>query len=346
MNKKTIMRILDANINRSCEGIRVIEDIARFNFEDENLTNKLRNIRHNLRMDFSIFDNQFLSARDSEHDIGKVISSQSSLDKKSDIKQIINANLKRVAESLRVIEELTKIIDYPLSKKIETFRYETYQLEKTVINKSKKIIPKGLYGITAERFANGKSNIECVREMIKGGIKIIQYREKDKNLRVKIEEAKEISLLCKENDVTFIINDHIEISILVDADGVHLGQNDMRVKDARIILGEYKIIGVSTHSPEQAKNAEADGADYIGVGPIFRTNTKNTPPVGYEYLKYAVENVKIPFITIGGIKEEHLEGIINHGAERVALVSDIVGADDIVSKIKRLEEKFKIKEIK
>ncbi|TDT71978.1 thiamine-phosphate diphosphorylase [Hypnocyclicus thermotrophus] len=337
-------RILDANVNRVAEGIRVIEDIARFDLEDKKLTDKLRNIRHILRKNFQNLDKKFILARDSAHDIGKEISNLNDNDKKLDEIQIILANFKRVTEGLRVIEEITKLIDYKKSKIIENIRYESYYLEKEfnlkIFKNTKKKIPKGIYGITAENFSNGRSNIECVKEMIKAGIKIIQYREKNKTINEKSREAYEIAKICKENNVIFIVNDHIEIAMLVDADGVHLGQEDLDIKSARKILGENKIIGISTHAIEEAQKAKKDGADYIGVGPIFPTTTKDRKAVGLEYLKYIVNNIDIPFVAIGGIKEHNIDKILNIGAYSISLVSEIVGADNIIKKVKIINEKI------
>ncbi len=204
----------------------------------------------------------------------------------------------------------------------------------------KKEIPLGLYGITAENFANGKSNEECVKEMIKAGIKIIQYREKYKSLKAKAKEAKSLAKICKDNGVIFIVNDHVDIALLVEADGVHVGQDDMDIEDVRKIVGEDMIIGVSTHCKEDAVNAEKSGADYIGVGPIFKTTTKDRAPVGLEYLEFVVNNIKIPHIAIGGIKEHNIDKIIQAGATRVCLVSEIVGAKNIADKIKKLTDKI------
>ena len=203
-------------------------------------------------------------------------------------------------------------------------------------------IPLGIYGITAENFAKGRSNIECVKQMIKGGIKIIQYREKYKTLKDKAKEAKEIAKICKDNGVIFIVNDHVDIALLVDADGVHVGQDDMEIKDVRKIVGD-KIIGVSTHSPKEALKAQEDGADYIGVGPIFKTTTKDREPVGIEYLKFVVKNINIPYVAIGGIKKYNFDSIINTGAKRVSLVSEIVGAYDIKKFVEELQSKIFLK---
>ena len=204
------------------------------------------------------------------------------------------------------------------------------------------IIPEGIYGITGDNFAHGKSNLECVKAMIEGGIKIIQYRDKTKSIKEKVKEAREIRELCKENEVIFIVNDHVDIAILVDADGVHIGQDDMDPSDVRKLIGDNKIIGLSTHSEEQGMKAYLNpDVDYIGVGPIFPTTTKDTAPVGLGYLEYAVKNLHLPFTAIGGIKEHNLHEIISRGAKNVCLVSDIVGADNITEKVKELQKLIK-----
>ncbi len=200
-----------------------------------------------------------------------------------------------------------------------------------------KEIPLGLYGITAENFANGKSNVECVKKMIKSGIKIIQYREKYKSLKEKAKEAKEIAKICKDNGIIFIVNDHVDIALLVEADGVHVGQDDMDIKDVRKIVGKDMIIGVSTHAPDEALKAQNDGADYIGVGPIFKTTTKKREPVGLEYLEFVVKNINIPYVAIGGIKKYNFDKIVQTGAKRICLVSEIVGAKNIEKMISDLK---------
>ena len=204
------------------------------------------------------------------------------------------------------------------------------------------IIPEGIYGITGDNFAHGKSNLECVKAVIEGGIKIIQYRDKTKSIKEKVKEAREIRELCKRNEVVFIVNDHVDIAILVDADGVHIGQDDMDPSDVRKLIGDNKIIGLSTHSEEQGMKAYLNpDVDYIGVGPIFPTTTKDTAPVGLGYLEYAVKNLHLPFTAIGGIKEHNLHEIISRGAKNVCLVSDIVGADNITEKVKELQKLMK-----
>lgn len=202
-------------------------------------------------------------------------------------------------------------------------------------------IPKGIYGITGDNFSNGRSNYFCVEEMIKGGIKIVQYRAKTKDTREKVKEAREIRELCRKNGVIFIVNDNVDIALLVDADGVHIGQEDMHPDDVRKLIGDNKIIGLSTHSEKQGMEAYKNpNVDYIGVGPIFPTTTKDTTPVGLGYLEYAVKNLDLLFVAIGGIKAHNIDAIIAKGAQRVCLVSEIVGADSISDMARNLQEKF------
>ncbi len=206
---------------------------------------------------------------------------------------------------------------------------------------NKPAFPKGVYGITDEKFSLGRSNIEVVRQMIEGGISIIQYREKrpHKSFAEMLAECKAIRAITREAGVLFLINDYADIAQLVDADGVHVGQDDFPVPEVRKLLGPYKLIGLSTHEPEQAEAAIAAGADYIGVGPIYATQTKDDvcAPVGLEYLDYVVKNSPLPFVAIGGIKEHNLAEVVAHGAKTLCLVTEIVGSDDIAATARRLQ---------
>lgn len=207
---------------------------------------------------------------------------------------------------------------------------------------NKNVLPKGIYGITAEIFSRGRKNIEVVKAMVKGGIKIVQYREKeDKSIREMYEECKEIRKITRDHGVLFLVNDFIDIALLTDADGVHIGQDDLPVDEVRKLIGN-KIIGISTHSAEQALKAVKDGVDYIGVGPIYKTYTKKNVcnPVGFEYLEYVVNNILLPFVAIGGIKENNIQEVIRRGAETIALVTEIAGADDIEAMVRRLQARL------
>ena len=338
-------RIIDANINRMAEGIRVIEDHSRFITENKEVNKQLREIRHKARKTLKELDSDLISSRESLSDNGLKISGNSKLDNKTTEKELLLSNFKRIQEAVRSIEENLKITgDYDKSKQFEQIRFEIYEIEKQYMSNLKFSLPEGIYGLTAEIYSNGRSNVEVVKEMIKAGIKIIQYREKeeDKSKKDMLIECLQIRKLTKENEVTFIVNDHLDIAILSKADGIHLGQDDLSVQDIKKINGNL-IVGISTHSPKQAQKAILDGADYIGVGPIFSTKTKKNvcDPVGLEYLEYIVKNTDISFVAIGGIKEGNIDQVIEKGAKTIALVTEIVGADDIGVKIKGLNYKLK-----
>lgn len=199
-------------------------------------------------------------------------------------------------------------------------------------------IRKGLYCITAQNLSKGRDNITVVREMLMGGAKIIQYREKYREIKARYEECLEIKRLCQEYGAIFIINDNIDIALLVKPDGVHIGQDDLPIDMVRKLVGEDMLIGLSTHSPQQAQRAVEMGADYIGVGPIYPTKTKDNvcEAVGLEYLSYVAENINIPYVAIGGIKEHNMEQVVQAGGKCLCMVSDIIGADNISEKVRKI----------
>ncbi len=192
-----------------------------------------------------------------------------------------------------------------------------------------------LYALTDSRLALGRSAVEQVRALLAAGVRIVQYREKHAKARAMLEECRIIRRLTQDAGACFIGNDHIDLAILAGADGVHVGQDDFPVPEIRRLLGPGKIIGLSTHSPQQAMDAVRDGADYIGVGPVFATRTKEDvcAPVGFAYLDWAAAHAGLPFVAIGGIKEHNIGDVAAHGATCCALVSEFVGAPDIIAKV-------------
>lgn len=204
---------------------------------------------------------------------------------------------------------------------------------------NRRTLPSGIYALTSEVHSLGRSNIEVAREILEGGVPILQYREKSKKVRKMYEECLVLRAMTRQYGALFIINDHLDLALAVGADGVHIGQDDLPLSKVRELVGPDLLIGVSTHSPAQALEAAGGGADYIGVGPLFATHTKLDvcDPVGLDYLKYVVQNLAIPFVAIGGIKERNLAEVIKTGARTVALVTEIVGDPDIAGKLKRLQ---------
>ncbi|MGI6037136.1 MAG: thiamine phosphate synthase [Limnochordia bacterium] len=204
------------------------------------------------------------------------------------------------------------------------------------------LIKTDIYAILGEEFSQGRSNIEVTRELIKAGVQIIQYREKEKKAGEKYRECLAIRELTKKAGVQFIVNDDVDIAVLVGADGVHIGQEDLPIEAVRELVGPQMVIGVSTHSPEQGRDAVDRGADYIGVGPIFPTKTKKDvcSPVGLEYLDWVVANLDIPFVAIGGIKEHNIEQVAQRGARCICLVTEILGASDIPAMVQGLRQRI------
>ena len=346
---KMLFRTIDANINRVAEGLRVLEDIARFEMDNAVLSEPLRNLRHAVRKQVAHLSTDLIAGRDSSHDVGLAVSERSSVDEKRNLSDLAAANFKRIQEGLRVIEEHLKVAGYPdLSKAYESFRFRIYDMEKTFCSAlpcpMRHPFPvTDIYCLTAEEHSSGRKNPEVVRAMIDAGVKIIQYREKDKSMREKLRECEDIRKLTADAGVTFIVNDNPDLAILTGADGIHVGQDDLPIAVVRKLVGEKMIIGVSTHSPEQAMAAVEEGANYIGVGPIFSTKTKKDvcDPVGFSYLDYVVQHISIPFVAIGGIKEHNIREVAAHGATCIALVTEIVGAENISEKINRLRNEVR-----
>ncbi|MCI5131318.1 MAG: thiamine phosphate synthase [Candidatus Electrothrix sp. EH2] len=204
-------------------------------------------------------------------------------------------------------------------------------------------LPAGIYGILGEKFSLGRSNVDVARQMVEAGVAVLQYREKlkDKSIKAIYEECLAIRQITRDAGVPFIINDYADIALMVEADGIHQGQDDIPIKALRKIAPDM-LLGCSTHSPEQAQQAIRDGADYIGVGPIFTTQTKEDvcAAVGLEYLDYVAQNHSIPFVAIGGIKRKNLAQVLERGAKTVCLVTEIIGAEDIEKRIKEIQEIF------
>lgn len=192
-----------------------------------------------------------------------------------------------------------------------------------------------LYALTDSRLSRGRSLEEVVRAILGAGVRIVQYREKKKHGGEMLEECRLVRRLCNEYEACFIVNDHVDLAMLAQADGIHVGQEDIPLPEIRSLVGTRMCLGLSTHSPEQARQAVALGADYIGVGPIFATQTKEdvVDPVGFAYLDWVAQSISLPFVAIGGIKEHNIASVAQHGARCCALVSEFVGADDIGAKI-------------
>lgn len=201
----------------------------------------------------------------------------------------------------------------------------------------KKLLLQGeLYGITDFQYS-GEDNIQAVRELIAGGIKIIQYREKGRSKGVMYEELIAIRKMTKEHDVLLIVNDHVDLCQMVQADGVHVGQKDLPAEAVRKLLGEDYIVGLSTHNETQGRAALTLPVDYIGVGPTYTTTTKNiTKVAGLDYAGFAARELDVPQVAIGGITEERLPEVKARGVKSVCMIGDLLTSENITAKVKRI----------
>ncbi len=196
-----------------------------------------------------------------------------------------------------------------------------------------------LYCFSPGRLAKDRDPVSIVEEELKGGADVIQLREKHKPKKEIIEIGFQIKALTQKYDALFIVNDDLDIALILDADGLHLGQDDIPIEYARAFMKD-RLIGISTHSLDQARDAIRRGADYIGFGPIFETNTKEKKEktVGLDSLRELSSFCPIPYVAIGGIGLENIRSIIDCGCRRVAIISDIINAPDIEERCRRIKQ--------
>jgi thiamine-phosphate pyrophosphorylase len=199
---------------------------------------------------------------------------------------------------------------------------------------------RGFYFITDSGLST-KPDVEAVKAAVEGGCRVVQYREKRLPVREMLYAARKMREITSRR-VFFLINDRVDVALVVDADGVHLGQEDMPLTYARRIM-EGKIIGVTVHSVEEALAAQEDGADYVGVSPVFKTATKPDAgePAGLQLIKDVKKTVDLPVAAIGGINEGNVDSVIEAGADMVCAISATVTKDDIKGAVEYFAEKFK-----
>jgi thiamine-phosphate pyrophosphorylase len=335
-----ILRIIDANCNRIGEGLRFLEDIARFILNDSALSRQLKSMRHDLVTSLSCFGPALLSERRVETDVGiaKRISHW------QDLLSLVTANARRVEEALRVVEELSKLPELSPQinqKNFEAARFNLYKLQRELISRlarRQKIAQlAGLYVIIDTQTIGSNDVVDTARKIIKGGAKIIQLRDKHHNRGELLVIAKTLSDLCHKNSVLFIVNDYLDIVLASVADGIHIGQEDLPLSVIRRELPVDSIIGLSVSTPAQARKAEKAGADYIAVSAIYPSSTKpEVKAVGLAKLSTIEKAVSIPVVAIGGINGHNIGDIMASGADAAAVISAVLSQTDIESATRQL----------
>ncbi|MEW6172665.1 MAG: thiamine phosphate synthase [Bacillota bacterium] len=339
MKTEAFYRAFDANLNRAREGLRVLEDIARFVLEDATLADRARTARHALKLPPDIEYGPILEARSVPGDFGIKYSSEYYQGQVS----VVIANARRVQEAARVLEETARILNLDSVEDFKRLRYTAYDLEQDFVQKFRHVLKSSflnnlkLYVIVGSEHTASRSVADITREAIRGGAEMVQLREKNLPSKAFLETAQALREVTRNAGIPLIINDRADIAAAAAADGVHLGQDDLPVGAARRLLGEHAVIGVSTHSLSEAVDAEKDGADYIGFGPVFATPTKpDLEPLGTERLREVLQVVRVPVVAIGGIGPDNIGKVVAAGAQRVAVVSAVTGTPDVTANARLL----------
>jgi thiamine-phosphate pyrophosphorylase len=317
-----IYRILDANLDRAREGLRIIEEWCRFGLNSQKLAAECKNMRQELAKWHSP---EMRASRNTSNDTGTALTHPQE-EQRSNIQQLLQANLCRVQEALRVIEEYGKLLNPEMGAGFKQMRYQVYILESNLLgyHRQQLLQKSRLYLVTSP----SENLLQVAESALQGGLTLLQYRDKESDDTIRLNTAIKLRQLCAKYGALFIINDRVDLAVAVDADGVHLGQQDLPIALARQILGPQKIIGKSTTNAEEMQKALKEGADYVGVGPVYETPTKaNKTPAGLEYVRYAHQNCPIPWFAIGGIDLNNTNQVLSAGADRIAVVRAIMLAE-------------------
>lgn len=324
-------RVLDANLNRCREALRVIEDYCRFVLEDRFLTGQVKETRHAVAaITTRLPAGLLLAGRETLHDVGTGVTATGEYERSS-LRDVAAVNLKRLQESLRSLEEYGKLFGAELGRDLETLRYRAYTLERAiavVASARDKLKDARLYALLTGSQCKGSLDW-VIEQAAAGGVNIFQLREKELPDRELIEHAQNFRRWTRKAHALFIMNDRPDIARLVEADGVHLGQDDLPVQAARRIVGPESLIGVSTHSIDQVRQAVLDGADYLGIGPTFPSKTKSFEAFpGLEFVRAATAETTLPMFALGGIGPSNIGEVVAAGGTHIAVSSCLAGAKD------------------
>jgi thiamine-phosphate pyrophosphorylase len=323
-------RVCDAAANRAREGLRVIEDYCRFVLDDALLTGELKQLRHDLAEALAGPSAELLlQARDTEGDVGTGLATEQE-GRRHTLEDVVQAACKRVQEALRSLEEFGKLRGPGVGERLERLRYRAYTLERAVLlggGSRRRLAEARLYVLlTGSQCAHGLE--QTIRAAAAGGAQVFQLREKGLPDRELLERARRVRHWTRQAGALFILNDRPDVARLAEADGVHLGQDDLPVREARRVVGPGVLVGVSTHDRRQLRQAVLDAADYLGVGPTFPSGTKSFAEfAGLEFVRQAAATT-LPAFAIGGITVANVEAVLAAGARRVAVSRAVCAAED------------------
>lgn len=337
-DERAVYRILDVAANRAAEGLRTVEEFVRFALDDAAMVAEVKGMRHALTAALArVPREKRLAARDTIGDVGTGVSLPSERERQRTA-DVATAALARLQQSLRCLEEYGKAVSPEMAAEVERIRYRSYTLEKQLeltVDRRSWLAEARLY-VLVDVAGDAETWRQRIAQLVAGGVDAIQVREKGANDRLLWERCRIAVETVRQTDAPrrcrLIVNDRADIAAAVDADGVHVGQEELPVGVVRRIVGENQCIGVSTHTIDQARQAVREGADYIGCGPTFPSRTKKFETfAGLEFLKAVAAEIDVPAFAIGGIDAENLPAVIATGVRRVAVAGAVWNRPDVAA---------------
>lgn len=338
-----VLRVLDAAANRAAEGLRVAEDYARFVLDDRLLTEEGKQIRHELAGAIGALPLSVrLAARETLKDVGTDIRLATESER-TDLWSVCAASLKRAQQAMRSLEEFAKIADADMATRFEALRYRLYTWERafgTVRAGADRLAGVRLYvlldgGDNAEQFER------LARSLIAAGVDALQLRDKRLDDRQLLARARQLRQWTRPTRTLMIVNDRPDIARLSRADAVHVGQEDLAVRDVRQVVGPEMLIGLSTHTIDQVRMAVREGAQMVGVGPTFASTTKSfTRLAGLDFLSEVARSTRIPAFAIGGIRLENIRTVLATGMTRVAVGAAVTASADPAAAVRALRDEL------
>ncbi len=350
-----VLAVIDANLNRAREGLRVLEDYARFVQRDLTATSELKSLRHDLvatELAFRGSQTGTMTQRDTEADVGTQLSTAGEM-RRPMLSDVVVANSRRIQEALRSLEEFGKIVDHDFAAAVKQLRYRSYAVEQNVVAATHTTPPiplrsdrqatlqhAQLYVLITETLCAGNWKT-VVEGALAGGADVIQLREKQLGDEELIRRGRWLASRCEEAGALFILNDCVDLAIACGAHGVHLGQSDESIEDARARLSPDQLVGISTHDIAQVRNACRNGADYLGTGPVFPSQTKSFDDFpGLNFVSEANAVADRPCFAIGGIAYDNLAQVLTAGADRVAVCSAVIGQADSAVAARKIKSRL------
>jgi thiamine-phosphate pyrophosphorylase len=332
---EALHRLIDASANRAREGLRVMEDIARFVLDDAQLTGSLKSVRHDLRTlvaGLPVRGADLLAARNTPGDVGTSITTPGEMARPDALPDLATAAAKRTQEALRSLEESAKALGQD-GKGFEAARYRVYDLERSLLLRLAPPCPQWTLCVLVTRaLCVHHAPDQIIRLAAEGGADCVQIREKEMGDAERLDHTARLVGVCRAAGIHSIVNDRPDLARLARADGVHLGQTDLPVGAARRILGTGRWIGVSCSTVEHARRAAADRADSVGLGPMFPSTTKPKPGLSGPELVRAVcadpAASRLPHLAISGIAPANIGLLVKAGCRGVAVSGAVCGAVD------------------